>query len=175
MKTCMFRSVLPILLMVLFESADGRLHAQAESAAREYAEILKPIPPKDFLKLRGNGKEAAAMEMSKTLAINEVTKTGTYKVKVTKVEAHPFPDKGVTGWKVTSDSEHKVKIGSMNIPVYLFVYIAEDPAGVMPKLKRGDTVLATGEMSSCALNVIPQGGPMLNLTLWLANVKNAAK
>jgi hypothetical protein len=175
MQTHLFRNVMPLLLFALFEATGDRLKAQTESTARDYAEILKPIPPKDFLKLRGNGKEAAAMEMSKTLATNEVTKTGTYKVKVTKVEAHPFPDQGVTGWKITSDSEHKVKIGSMNIPVYLFVYVAEDAAGVMPKLKRGDTVLATGTMSSCAMNVIPQGGPMMNLTLWLANVKNAPK
>jgi hypothetical protein len=174
MQTHLFRNVMPLLLFALFEANGDRLQAQTESTTRDYADILKPIPPKDFLKLRGNGKEAAAMEMSKTLATNEVTKTGTYKVKVTKVEAHPFPNQGVTGWRITSDSEHKVKIGSMNIPLYLFVYVAEDPAGVMPKLKRGDTILATGEMSSCEMNVFQQG-PMMNLTLWLAKVAKAGK
>jgi hypothetical protein len=174
MKTRLLPSALALLVCGTFAIEDRHLQAETPNPARAFADILKPIPQQDFLKLRGNKKDEMAMEMSKTLATNELHKPNTFKIKVTKVETNPYPQQGVTGWKITSDSEEKVKIGSMNIPVFVFLYVLEDTTGVMTKLKRGDTVLATGELNQCSMNMNQQG-PMLFLALWMASVKTIAK
>jgi hypothetical protein len=133
--------------------------AQPEPAYREYADILKAVPQQDFLKLRGSHKEETAMELSKVLSA-ELQKIDTYRLKVDKVETWPFAQEGITGWRIHGNDE-KVKVGSLSIAVEVFVYVRTDPTGLMPKMKRGQTVLATGTVTRC--DIMAKDSPVLTV------------
>src|SRR5215213_4071238 len=116
MNTRLYHAMM-VCCLCLVLAANVSVFAQTENSPRDFAELLKPIPQQDFLKLRGNKKVETAMAMSKTLVTNESQKPNTFKLKVTKVETHLFPEQNITGWLISSDCEQRVKVGSVSIPV----------------------------------------------------------
>jgi hypothetical protein len=172
MKTPHPRALWAAILGIAILSGSQFVLPQTPGTPRDYEDILKPFPPKDFLKLRGNSKEETAMEFSKKLTTSEVGKAGSYRVKVAKVEAWPFPAEGITGWRVTGDAE-KIRIGSVSLRVSVFAYIPEDSTGIMAKLKRGQTLLVTGELSRCDVTAVDE--PVLNLDVRASSVTSIAK
>jgi hypothetical protein len=62
-----------------------------------------------------------------------------------------FPGEGLIGWRVHANDE-KVKIGSLKIGVEVYLYIRQDPTGVMDKVKKRQTLLATGTANACNLS-----------------------
>jgi hypothetical protein len=57
--------------------------------------------------------------------------------------------------------------------VSVFAYIMEDPTGTMSKLKRGQVLLATGELTRCDITAVDE--PVLNLDVRASSVGNGAK
>lgn len=146
--------------------------AQAIGTPRSYEDLLKQLPQQDLLKLRGVHKEEAAMEFSKKLTASEVGKEGLFQVKISKIENWPFPQEGITGWRVTADDD-KVRVGSLPVDVSLFVYIRQDPTATASKLKRGQTILVTGKLSRCDMTA--KDGPKLNMDLQSSSFTTIAK
>jgi len=138
---------------------------------RKYADILKPIPQQTMLKLLSANKEQAAMDISKAL-VSEIGRADTYRVKVDSVDRSQFPRENLIGWRVHANDE-KVRVGSLNIAIEVYVYIRADPTGVMDKLKRGQILLATGTANAC--NLSAKGTPTLYLHVDATSIADAPK
>jgi hypothetical protein len=84
------KSLLPHLLIV---SLLLTLHLPAQAPAgagapREFKDLLRHIPSKDFLKLRGNTKAETAMAMSKDITARELDKESTFRENGVRLEWH---------------------------------------------------------------------------------------
>jgi hypothetical protein len=139
-------------------------HASAQNGVkvRSFKDMLKDIPAKELLKLSGNKKVEVAMELSKQITLRELGKEGAYQGKIGKIEVWPFPEKGITGWRLAV--EDTFKRGGDTINVWAWVYIHTDPEGVVPKLKVGKEILVTGKVNRADLS-ITDAGPRLNVDL----------
>lgn len=163
-------SFIPRLLIASMFLA-SLLPAQAPAVAgtpREFKDLLKHIPSKEFLKLRGNTKGETAMEMSKDITAKELRQESTFRMKVGKVEAWPFPEEGISGWRIHCVDE-KVKEGSLIITVSTWAYLRKDTEGVIPKVKVGKDVIVTGKISRADLTVTDK--PTLNIDLNASSLK----
>ncbi|MDI1313796.1 hypothetical protein, partial [Prosthecobacter sp.] len=119
----------PLLLLSVTEA---RAQKAGAGGVREFKDMLKDFPSKDLLKLSGGKKEEVAMEMSKQLTLKEHGKDGTYRGKIGSIEVWPFPERGITGWRIAL--QDTFKRGGDTILVWAWVHIHTDPDGVMPKL-----------------------------------------
>lgn len=161
----------PIFVLSLLLTLN--LSAQAPAAAgapREFKDLLKHIPSKDFLKLRGNSKSETAMAMSKDITAKELRQESTFRMEVGKIEAWPFPEDGISGWRIHCQDE-KVKQGITVITVSAWAYVRQDPDGVIPKLKIGKDVVVTGKISRADLTATDK--PTLNIDLNVSSLKPA--
>jgi hypothetical protein len=147
--------------------ASRAAHAETPTASRTFEDILKNIPQQDFLKLRGAKKDEGAMELSKTLMAKELNKEGTFALKVDKVETWPFPQGGVTGWRIWIDAD-KERMGSVTVDMNCFVYVREDPSGTAAKLKKGQKITVTGRVSRCDFTAM--NGPVLHVDIQSASI-----
>ncbi len=167
MKKLISHLLIASLLMTLHLSAQAPAGA---GAVREFKDLLKHIPSKDFLKLRGNTKAETAMAMSKDITTRELEKESTFRVKVGKVEAWPFPNKGITGWRLAVQDE-KVKEGSLNIIVSAWIYVHTDPDGLIPKIRPGKEVTVSGKILRADITAVDV--PKLNVDLVVPVLKVA--
>lgn len=156
------RLLLALLAPLLLLSITEARAQKAPAGVREFKDMLKDIPSKDILKLSGGKKEEVAMEMSKQLTLKEHGKEGTYKGKITSIEVWPFPERGITGWRIAL--QDTFKRGGDTILVWAWVHIHTDPNGVMPKLKVGKEIVVTGKVNRADLSLTPTG-PRLNVDL----------
>ena len=158
----MLRLLLTLLSLLLsLNEATAQNAPAVPGGAREFKDMLKGFPSKEFLKLRGNTKVETSMEMSKQITAKELGKEGTYRGKVTKIEVWPFPERGITGWRLAVEDD--LKQGSMTINVWAWVYVHTDPNGVIPKIKVGKEVTVTGKVNRADLSVTE--APRLNIDL----------
>ncbi|MCX6848146.1 MAG: hypothetical protein NTY98_04440 [Verrucomicrobia bacterium] len=155
------RLLLALLAPLLLTFAPASA-ADAPGGVREFKDMLKDIPSKDLLKLSGNKKEEVAMEMSKQITLKELGKEGAYKGKIGSIEVWPFPDKGITGTRLSL--QDTFKRGGDTIIVWAWVYIHTDPSGVVPKLKVGKEITVSGKVNRADLSITP-AGPRLNVDL----------
>lgn len=123
--------------------------------------MLKAVPSKDLLKLRGNDKLQSAMTISQQITAREVGKEGIYHGKVTRIEPWPFPQLGITGWRLAI--EDQIKQGSTTMGVFAWVLVHKDPNGVIPKLRVGKDITVSGKISRTELSLPDQ--PRLNVDL----------
>lgn len=165
MKTLVSRIFIASLLMTLHLLAQAPAGA---GAVREFKDLLKHIPSKDFLKLRGNTKTETAMTMSKDITAKELRQESTFRMEAGKVEAWPFPQEGISGWRIRCQDE-KVKEGSLVITVSAWAYVRQDPEGIIPKIKIGKDVIVTGKISRADITVT--GNPALNIDLDVSSLK----
>ncbi|MBL9178571.1 MAG: hypothetical protein JNM65_10935 [Verrucomicrobiaceae bacterium] len=165
MKTLIPQILILSLLLTLPLSAQA---PAAAGAPREFKDLLKHIPSKDFLKLRGNSKSDAAMAMSKDITAKELRQESTFRMEVGKIEAWPFPEDGISGWRIRCQDE-TVKQGSLVITVSAWAYVRQDPDGVIPKLKIGKDVIVSGKISRADLTATDK--PTLNIDLNASSIK----
>jgi len=154
----LFALLAPLLLLTVTPARA----ADAAGGVREFKDMLKDFPSKDILKLSGGKKEEVAMEMSKQLTLKEHGKEGTYKGKIGSIEVWPFPERGITGWRIAL--QDTFKRGGDTILVWAWVHVHTDPDGVMPKLKVGKEITVTGKVNRADLSITPSG-PRLNVDL----------
>jgi hypothetical protein len=166
MKTLIPHILILSLLLTLPLSAQAP--AGGAGTPREFKDLLKHIPSKDFLKLRGNTKAETAMAMSKDITAKELRQDSTFRMEAGKVEAWPFPQEGITGWRIRCQDE-KVKQGSLIITVSAWAYVRLDPDGIIPKIKIGKDVVVTGKISRADLTATDK--PTLNIDLDASSLK----
>jgi hypothetical protein len=171
MKRSLFTRTAAGLVGACLLLAMSPLQSQAPAGVRTYEDILKAIPQSDFLKLRGSKKEEGAAELSKPLIANELNKDATFAVKVDKVETWAFPQ-AVTGWRILVDKE-KVRMGSTAIDTDLIVYVRQDLADVVNKVKKGQKIQVTGRVSRCDLTA--KDSPILHIDVQAASITPVAK
>lgn len=156
---------LRLLIPLLFLTAAAATRAaDAPGGVREFKDMLKDIPSKEILKLSGTKKLEVAKEISQQLTLKEHGKDGTYKGKVTSIEVWPFPERGITGWRLAL--QDTFKRGGDTILVWAWVHVYTDPEGVMPKLKEGKEITVTGKINRSDIS-ITDAGPRLNVDLFV--------
>lgn len=151
------------------------LHISAQApagagAVREFKDLLKHIPSKDFLKLRGNTKTEAAAAMSKDITTRELNKETTFRIEVGKVDSWPFAGENITGWRVHCQDE-KIKEGSLYITVSAWAYIRADPDGVLKNMRPGKKIIVTGTITRADMTAVAE--PVLNIDLRVSSIKPA--
>lgn len=159
--------------LFLILSLLGVLPVSAQSLnekPREFKEFIEPFPKSDLLKLRGNQKAEAALELSTKLASKEVNKTGVFKLKVSKVEPRIYPAQKEPGWRVMHAKEI-VKEGSLSIEVGLWAYVRQDPNGVLAKIRPGKEIIFTGKISRADISSTDR--VMLHLDIDVIELKAA--
>jgi hypothetical protein len=159
-----------VVWFALFASGESVV-AQSAPVPREYAAILKAIPQRDSLKLRGANKEDAALELSKLLT-PEIGRTDTYRFKVNSVDRSLFPGEGITGWRIIANDE-KVKLGSLSVGVEAYAYVRADPDGLLAKVKRGTVLLVTGTVNACSISA--RDAPRFYIHIDASSIAPAAK
>ncbi len=137
---------------------------------REFKDLLKHIPSKDFLKLRGNTKTETAAAMSKDITARELNKETTFRIEVGKVDSWPFAGENITGWRVHCQDE-RVKEGSLYITVSAWAYIRADPDGVLKNIRPGKKIVVTGTITRADMTAVAE--PVLNIDLRVSSIKPA--
>lgn len=164
------RTLIPHILIV---SLLLTLHLPAQAPAgagapREFKDLLKHIPSKDFLKLRGNTKTEAAAAMSKDITTRELNKESTFVIEVGKVDSWPFANENITGWRVHCQDE-RVKQGSLYITVSAWAYIRTDPDGVLKNIRPGKKITVSGTLTRADITAVEE--PVLNIDLRVSSIK----
>jgi len=158
-----------ILILSLFLTPILSAQAPAGAGApREFKDLLKHIPSKDFLKLRGNTKTEAAAAMSKDITTRELNKESTFVIEVGKVDSWPFANENITGWRVHCQDE-RVKQGSLYITVSAWAYIRTDPDGVLKNIRPGKKITVTGTLTRADITAVEE--PVLNIDLRVSSIK----
>jgi hypothetical protein len=163
------------IVWVTLVGVSGPILAQTKAApagTRSYEDILKAIPQQDFLKLRGNGKAEAALQLSQVLIQNNVEKDATFAIKIAKVDPWQFARENITGTRITAEEE-KIRMGSVTITTNVFIHIVAPPTDAVSKLKRGQKIVATGKVTRCDLTVFEN--PILTIDVNTDSVTLAAK
>ena len=168
MKTIIPHILILSLLLTLPLSAQAP--AVGAGAPREFKDLLKNIPSKDFLKLRGNTKTEAAAAMSKDITNRELNKESTFVIEVGKVDSWPFANENITGWRVHCQDE-RVKQGSLYITVSAWAYIRTDPDGVLKNIRPGKKITVTGTLTRADITAVEE--PVLNIDLRVSSIKSA--
>jgi len=167
MKTLIPHILILSLLLTL------NLSAQAPAAAgapREFKDLLKHMPSKDFLKLRGNSKTETAAAMSKDITSRELNKESTFVIEVGKMDSWPFANENITGWRVHCQDE-RVKQGSLYITVSAWAYIRTDPDGVLKNIRPGKKITVSGTLTRADITAVAE--PVLNIDLRVSSIKSA--
>lgn len=162
-----------LLLRILAVSLSLTLSLSAQAPAgtvREFKDLLKHIPSKDFLKLRGNTKTETAAAMSKDITARELNKETTFRIEVGKVDSWPFAGENITGWRVHCQDE-RVKEGSLYITVSAWAYIRADPDGVLKNIRPGKKIVVTGTITRADMTAVAE--PVLNIDLRVSSIKPA--
>lgn len=143
-----------LLVLSLFTASVLPIAGLAQNgpkAAREISEVLEVIPSKDLLKLRGNSKPQSLVEASNKLMAAEVNNTSTFKLKVGKAIPWNFPQQGGgSGWRV--EASERYRSGGLTIECVAYLYIRQDPQEILPKIRPGAELMATGKVTRCDLN-----------------------
>lgn len=156
----MFRLILT--LVCLFSALSEGVAENSPATVRKFKDMLKAIPSKDFGQLYGSKKVEASMAMSKLIAAKEVNKEGTFRGTVTGIESWPFPQQGVTGWRLAV--EDVLDQRGVTITVWAWVLVQTDPNGVMPKIKVGKEIIVTGKVTRAEF-IASAATPRLNVDL----------
>lgn len=151
-----------VTFFCLFSVLNEGIAENASPIVRKFKDMLKAIPAKDFGQLYGNKKVEASMAMSKLIADKEVNKEGTFRGIVTKIEPWPFPQQGVTGWRLAV--EDILDQRGVTISVWAWVLVQTDPNGVMPKIKVGREITVTGKVTRAEF-MASAATPRLNVDL----------
>lgn len=158
-----------ILILSLFMTPFLSAQAPASAGApREFKDLLKNIPSKDFLKLRGNTKTETAAAMSKDITTRELNKESTFVIEVGKVDSWPFANENITGWRVHCQDE-RVKQGSLYITVSAWAYIRADPDGVLKNIRPGKKITVTGTLTRADITAVQE--PVLNIDMRVSSLK----
>lgn len=160
-------SHLVVVSLLLTLNLRGQTPSEAGSV-REFKNLLKHIPSKDFLKLRGNTKTEAATAMSKDITARELNKETAFRIEVGKVDSWPFPGENITGWRIHCQDE-KVKEGSLYINVSAWAYIRSDPEGVLKNIRPGKKIIVVGTITRADVTAVAE--PVLNIDLRVSSLK----
>lgn len=166
------KNLIPALMLAFAcFAAAMNLKAQAPAPAgsvREFKDMLKDIPSKEFLKLRGSTKTETAAAMSKEITLREVNKESTFSIEVGKVDVWPFAGENITGWRVHCKDE-RVKEGSLYITVSAWAYIRADPEGILKKIRPGKKIIVTGTLTRADITAVAE--PVLNIDMRVSSIK----
>ncbi len=157
------------LILAMLWTVPGAAQTLSEKP-REFKEFIEPFAKSDLLKLRGNQKTEAALELSTKLAAREVNKAGVFKLKVSKVEPRIYPAQKEPGWRVLHAKE-MIKEGSLSIEVGLWAYVRQDPNGVLAKIRPGKEIIFTGKTSRADISSTDK--VMLHLDIDVMELKAA--
>ena len=153
----------------------GHLLLQAQTAnqatPREIEDVLKNIPPKDLLKLRGNTRKEASHQISSKLLDAEVNKESTFKLKVDQITPWNFPQQGnVKGWRGHS-TDARIRSGGVTIETNIYLYIKQDPKNLLDKIRPGAELIVTGKVSRC--DIVVPGKTLLNMDIQVSDFAEA--
>jgi hypothetical protein len=147
---------------------------RAEDAAKAGADtITKPeqaltdVPHPQLFALRPGPKQNDAItQITNLLHSNVQGKTGSFKIKVDRVETYRNQGEQADRYRLKAEDGHLVENGT-NLKVFLWFHFEPSENAKVSGKKRGDELQLTGKITNASVS----GGPNPGLHLDLDNVK----